>query len=96
MVKLIQDKIKEYPAVKCILMECTELPPYSDAVRAATGLPVFDAITGCDFFIGGFRDNKNFGMNDWQKEWDGVQEKFEFGQNMTKEQKAKLIRNKKD
>lgn len=42
-------------------MECTELPPYSDAVRHATGLPVFDAITNCDFFISAFQDNERFG-----------------------------------
>ena len=39
------------PRVRAILMECTELPPYSDAVRAATGLPVYDAITACNFFL---------------------------------------------
>ena len=49
--------IDKYPNIRCILMECTELPPYSDAVRAATGLPVFDAITGCDLFLNSFIDN---------------------------------------
>jgi len=47
------------------MMECTELPPYSDAVRKETGLPVFDAVTNCDFFINAFKDNERFGMNDW-------------------------------
>lgn len=28
-----------------IVMECTNMPPYREAVRAATGLPVFDALT---------------------------------------------------
>ena len=37
--------VQEYPELRALLMECTELPPYSDAVRAATGLPVFDSIT---------------------------------------------------
>ena len=37
--------------VRSILMECTELPPYSDAVRHVCGVPVFDAITACDFYI---------------------------------------------
>jgi hypothetical protein len=46
--------IKKFPSSRAFLMECTELPPYSDAVRAATGLPVFDAITNCDFFIASF------------------------------------------
>ena len=42
-----------YPNLRAYLLECTELPPYADAIRMATGLPVFDAITCCDFFISG-------------------------------------------
>ena len=29
-------------------LECTELPPYADALRDETKLPVFDAITNAD------------------------------------------------
>ena len=29
-------------------LECTELPPYADALRSETKLPVFDAITNAD------------------------------------------------
>jgi hypothetical protein len=47
------DVIKQHPTIRAVLMECTELPPYSDAVRKATGLPVYDAITACDFFVSG-------------------------------------------
>jgi len=57
--------LEEFPEVRGFLMECTELPPYSDAVRAATGLPVFDAITGCDFFLSSCRDNERFGRQGW-------------------------------
>jgi len=85
-----QKALVENPNAKCILLECTELPPYSDALRIATGLPVFDAITCCDFFMTGFQDNKRFGTNDWQKDWDGKQEKYEFGQNLNAKEKAKL------
>lgn len=46
--------LKKFPKSRAFLLECTELPPYSDAIRAATGMPVFDAITNCDFFIGSF------------------------------------------
>ena len=31
--------------IRAILLECTELPPYADALRYHTGLPVWDAIT---------------------------------------------------
>ena len=30
---------------------CHRLPPYADALRHETKLPVFDAITNADFFL---------------------------------------------
>lgn len=35
---------QDEPTTGAILMECSDLPPYSAAVQAATGLPVFDWI----------------------------------------------------
>jgi hypothetical protein len=35
----------EHPDVGAIVLECTNMPPYADTVRQATGLPVFDAVT---------------------------------------------------
>ena len=54
-VKLAKETLKQYPRLKAFLFECTELSAYSDSVREATGLPVFDIITTSDFVINSFR-----------------------------------------
>jgi Asp/Glu/hydantoin racemase len=37
--------VARHPEVAAIVLECTNMPPYADAVRAATGLPVHDLTT---------------------------------------------------
>ncbi|HZV91959.1 MAG TPA: aspartate/glutamate racemase family protein, partial [Caldimonas sp.] len=37
--------VARHPEVAVIVLECTNLPPYADAVRAATGRPVHDITT---------------------------------------------------
>ena len=69
-VDLCKRVLAKYPNTRAFLFECTELPPYSDAVRAATGKPVFDAITACDFFLSSRKDNARFGLQNWQQDWD--------------------------
>ncbi len=63
--KLVKKKLIEYPTTKAFIMECTELPCYSDTIRFATGLPVFDAITLINLFYCSCTDNPNFGLNNW-------------------------------
>ena len=87
--KALQVK-KEHPTLRAFLLECSEMPPYADAIRAATGLPVYDAITGVDFMVSGRRDNARFGKL-WQKEWDFKQVQYEFAQELTPEQREKLV-----
>lgn len=89
-VDLALSALKQFPESRGFVLECTELPPYSNAIRKATGLPVFDAITNADFYMSGFKINKLFGIN-FQEEWDGTQEDYEYGQNLTSEQKKKLV-----
>ena len=36
--------VRRHPEVGAILCECTNLPPHAAAIRAATGLPVHDAV----------------------------------------------------
>jgi hypothetical protein len=39
----------EHP-IAFVLLECTELPPYADAIRQVTGLPTYDIVNLIDFF----------------------------------------------
>merc|ERR1711935_545094 len=89
-VKLAQDTLKANPKLRAIIFECTELPPYSDAVREATGLPVSDSITTSNAFIASMQDNALFGANNWQEDWDGEQDDYKLGQNLSAEDEAKL------
>ncbi len=43
--ELARQTCAEHPEVDAILLECSDLPPYSAAIQRATGLPVFDFIT---------------------------------------------------
>jgi hypothetical protein len=37
---------QEHPDIGAIVLECTNMPPYADAVRrACIGVPVFDVVT---------------------------------------------------
>ena len=58
-------------------MECTELPRYANALRHATGLPVFDTVTCCNSFIDAFREEVKYGTQNWQHPWDQEQEEYQ-------------------
>ena len=90
-VNLAKKVLKNNPKIKCILLECTELPPYSDSLRKELDIPIFDAITNCDSFMNGFLDNKHFGIKNWQDNWDGTQKDYNFGDNLNLKEKKKLI-----
>jgi Asp/Glu/hydantoin racemase len=44
-VDVVQTLIRAHPEIGAIVLECTDLPPFSAAIRRATGLPVFDIVT---------------------------------------------------
>ena len=44
-VDVVQTLIGAHPETGAIVLECTDLPPFSAAIRRATGLPVFDFVT---------------------------------------------------
>jgi len=37
--------LRRHPDLQALVLECTNLPPYAAALRAATGLPVHDVVT---------------------------------------------------
>lgn len=43
------------PDIGFLLLECSEFPPYAEAVQQATGVPVFDYTSLVEFFAGGLR-----------------------------------------
>jgi Asp/Glu/hydantoin racemase len=43
-VRVAMQLASDYPDLGAIVLECTEMPPYADAIAAATGLPVFSAL----------------------------------------------------
>ena len=99
-VQLTKDTSKDHPTLRAIIFECTELPPYSDAVREAMAvptenggtrfLPVFDSITASNACVASMVDNPLFGKNGWQAAWDGDQEDYKFGAMLSDEEKTRL------
>lgn len=53
MVELVQTHCEKFPNTRAVLMECTELAQFADAVKQATGLPVYDPITACKYMLMG-------------------------------------------
>lgn len=88
-VALAEKAIAENLKISALVLECTELPPYSDALRHATGLPVYDAITCSNMFIEGLIDNSRFGLMDWMHQWDRMQEDYHLGKNLSTEDLGK-------
>ena len=41
--------LNKYPDIGAFVLECTNMPPYAHAIRLATGLPVFDIVTLCNY-----------------------------------------------
>ena len=49
MVTAAKELIAAHPKVRAFLMECSMLPPYSEAVQRATGLLVYDFLIMIDY-----------------------------------------------
>ena len=50
-----RDLVAQHPDVGAIVLECTNMPPYAAALRAALGLPVYDIYSMVSWFHAGLR-----------------------------------------
>mmetsp|Transcript_50764 Transcript_50764/g.107711 ORF Transcript_50764/g.107711 Transcript_50764/m.107711 type:complete len:851 (+) Transcript_50764:162-2714(+) len=71
---LVQKSVEEWPSmgvyVGAILIESPYLLQCSAPLRKSTGLPVYDAVTCCEFFSSARRDFDRVGINQWAYAWD--------------------------
>jgi Asp/Glu/hydantoin racemase len=51
-VTLARQLVDSDPAIRAILLECSDLPPYALSIQRAVGLPVFDFITLANWVYG--------------------------------------------
>ncbi len=51
MIEVAEKMVAENPEIGAIVLECTNMPPYSESIEKATGKPVFDILTLCDFVM---------------------------------------------
>ena len=50
-VEAAQRLTAQHSEVAALVLECTNMPPYADAVRRATGLPVYDVLTAVEVLL---------------------------------------------
>ena len=72
MIDLTRKVLEGDSAITAILLECTELPQFADALRKEFRLPVSTAVTCTDHFMSGLLDNPCFGLNDWLEDADDL------------------------
>lgn len=47
--------VAAHPELGALLFECTNMPPYAEAVKAATGLPVFSSVSMAEWLYGSLK-----------------------------------------
>ena len=48
-VQAAKEITSDHPEIRSLLLECSMMPPYGEAVQQATGLPVYDFLTMIDY-----------------------------------------------
>jgi len=91
LVRLALQSLVAEPRIKAIVCECTQLPPFGDALRAYTGLPVYTSITACNMAMEGLLA-QNLTLSSWQDvHHKHATEPYTFGQELTEEQRSRLV-----
>lgn len=62
-VEALAKRFSKQKALRAILLESELLEPFADQLRNKLNVPVFDAISICDYVLAGSRDNPRFGIN---------------------------------
>ena len=51
MTRAIKRALRNDPTIRCLMIDAPALLPLTDTIRMVTRLPVWDAVTCCDFFL---------------------------------------------
>ncbi len=51
MIRVAQKMVEEHPEIGAVVLECTNMPPYSESIERAIKRPVFDILTLCNFVM---------------------------------------------
>lgn len=62
-----KDLISRDPQITVFLLECTQMPPFAQAIFHATGKPVYDVVTLVDWFYSGLRP-RTFRTDEFREE----------------------------
>ncbi|GMM29410.1 hypothetical protein DAMA08_021550 [Martiniozyma asiatica (nom. inval.)] len=52
-VDIAKELVSSNKDIGAIVLECTQMPPFANAIQKAVGLPVYDAVTMIDWFYSG-------------------------------------------
>ena len=84
--------MKRTPRLRCIVLECAELAPFADALRAATALPVLTTISTVSSIMDGSLASTGGRLQEWQEVWvPKVAGGYAYGSELTSEQQSRLI-----
>jgi hypothetical protein len=53
-VEVVEDMVKKDSSVKAIVLECTDIPPFANAIQNKVGIPIFDLVSLIDFVSASF------------------------------------------